>query len=322
MQNSLLIQNSLHLNSTVIEDAAVQGGMQHWIEMECNQLSAGNVVAEVDILEFDTLKVIRASQIATIQKTGATGVNFCGIAYTTTDPQFRFLENKINTPDTLFFLPEFNEYDVIVPAGSQTAYIALDQEKLIENARILNPKQWEKAPQSLLMFNGHQPILKSTLTALFNAAAKPITIDTQLEQLFLKKSVLDIILQIVTSDNIDLLPSYSVCLSSFQTYQSARTYIEDQLNINVTPSIVSICKSVGVSERVLQYAFRAYVNMAPTAYLRLRRLNRVRTLLYMSDPKTTTVTNIAMRFGFLHLGRFALNYKQIFHESPSVTFNK
>lgn len=318
-----MMKNNLNLHSAIIEDASLQGTMQNWVEMECNQLSAGNIVAEVDFLEFDTLKIVRASQIATIQKTGITGANFCGIAYTTIDPSFRFLHRTVETPETLFFLPELTEYDVIVPAGVHTAYVALDQEKLINNARILNPKQWEHDPKGLITFNSsQQAMLKLTIDSLCNIAEQPNTVTNRLEQFFLKKNLLENVFQIVTSGHVDTNPSYSSCLSSFQTYQKARAYIEDQLNINVTPTIVSICDVTGSSERAVQYAFRAHVNMTPIVYLRLRRLNRVRTLLLVSDPQKTTITQIAMSFGFLHLGRFSLDYKRMFNESPSVTFNR
>ncbi|WP_340676961.1 helix-turn-helix domain-containing protein [Paraglaciecola sp.] len=317
-----MMKNNLRLNTTIIEDAPIQASMQHWVKMECNQLSAGNIVGEIDILELDSLKLVRESQIATVQKIGVTSQNFCSLSYCTLDPKFRFTEQTKNAADTLFFLPELIEYDILVPVGVQTTYVALDQKTFIDNARILNPKQWEHPPKSLVALeNEHQPIFKKTLEMWFKIAEESSAIDLSLKQSFLKKHLVDYLLQTITSSNIDLRPSYTERLSSFQTYHTARTYIEDQLNINITPTIVSICKSAGVSERTLQYAFRTHVNMSPTAYLRLRRLNRVRVILQKSSPQETTVTHIAMRFDFLHLGRFALDYKRIFHESPSVTFN-
>jgi AraC family ethanolamine operon transcriptional activator len=316
------MKNDLNLKSTLIEDASIQASIQHWVKMECNQLSAGEIVGTIDILELDTLKIVRESQLVTIQKTGITDSNFCALSYCTLDPNFRFSEQTKNVADTLFFLPEFTEYDILVPAGAQTTYMALNQKAFFDSARILDPKQWEHPPQKLIAVNNeHQSILKKTLDMWFNVAETSNIMDIQLESFFLNRSLLEYLLHIVTFNNIGSYPSYSECVSSFQTYQTARTYIEDQLSINVTPSIVSICKSVGVSERTLQYAFRSHVNMTPITYLRLRRLNRARLILKVSDPKKATVTNIAMHFGFLHLGRFALDYKRIFNESPSVTLN-
>lgn len=56
------------------------------------------------------------------------------------------------------------------------------------------------------------------------------------------------------------------------------------------------------------------------AYLREIRLDRVHAELSTADPSTgVTVTDIAYRWGFLHLARFAQAYKQKFGELPSAT---
>lgn len=41
--------------------------------------------------------------------------------------------------------------------------------------------------------------------------------------------------------------------------------------------------------------------------------------LLMADSHSTTVTDIAMRFGFCHLGQFAADYRKAFQELPSET---
>ncbi|MCL4144411.1 UNVERIFIED_CONTAM: hypothetical protein GTU68_043838 [Idotea baltica] len=62
--------------------------------------------------------------------------------------------------------------------------------------------------------------------------------------------------------------------------------------------------------------------MSPMTYLRLLRLNRVRDVLADASPDTTSVTAIAMDHGFLHLGRFARDYKRLFDQSPSATLGQ
>ena len=106
---------------------------------------------------------------------------------------------------------------------------------------------------------------------------------------------------------------------AFHICKAARAFVDDRLATDKVPTIVDICMSVGVSERTLQYAFRVYVHMSPLAYLRMCRLSRVRETLLASEPQNTTVTAVAMRYGFLHLGRFSLDYKRAFHEAPSAT---
>ena len=74
-----------------------------------------------------------------------------------------------------------------------------------------------------------------------------------------------------------------------------------------------------VSLRTLQEAFRRYVGMSPMAYVHEVRLQRVHRQLRAAAPGTTTVTDVAHEWGFVHLGRFARRYRERFGESPSQT---
>ena len=61
--------------------------------------------------------------------------------------------------------------------------------------------------------------------------------------------------------------------------------------------------------------------MSPGQYERLRRLNLVRTALRRADPETASVTEIAKQHGFSELGRFAVAYRLLFGEAPSITLH-
>jgi len=77
----------------------------------------------------------------------------------------------------------------------------------------------------------------------------------------------------------------------------------------------------GVSARSLQYSFRRHRGCSPMELLRRKRLERVRNEL-VHAAGSTTVTSAAMRWGFLHLGRFAAEYRARFNESPSATLRR
>jgi AraC-like DNA-binding protein len=55
------------------------------------------------------------------------------------------------------------------------------------------------------------------------------------------------------------------------------------------------------------------------AWLKQRRLDRVRIELTSADPAATTVTSVALRWRFWHVGRFARSYQMRFGEAPSQT---
>jgi len=73
----------------------------------------------------------------------------------------------------------------------------------------------------------------------------------------------------------------------------------------------------GVSLRSLYAGFKEYCGISPLQYLRNLRLDGARqTLLAAPD---SNIASVAMLCGFSHLGRFSIEYKLRFGESPSQT---
>jgi AraC-like DNA-binding protein len=84
-------------------------------------------------------------------------------------------------------------------------------------------------------------------------------------------------------------------------------------------TVEDVAEAVGLGVRSLQDGFRRYLDTTPINYLREVRLRAVRAELLASDPTRTNVTDVALRWGFLHAGRFSVQYRQRFGESPSAT---
>jgi len=83
--------------------------------------------------------------------------------------------------------------------------------------------------------------------------------------------------------------------------------------------LVDIVASSGVSMRTLHHGFRRCRGMGPMAWLRRLRLDRAHADLDAADPTSATVTEIAARWGFLHQGKFAAQYRARFGGTPSET---
>jgi AraC-like DNA-binding protein len=81
-------------------------------------------------------------------------------------------------------------------------------------------------------------------------------------------------------------------------------------------TISDMAVAAGVSVRALQLNFQRFLNMTPMAYLRQLRLENVRRDLLAADP-LSTVTEIARRWGFVHLTRFSRAYFAAFGVMPS-----
>jgi transcriptional regulator GlxA family with amidase domain len=83
--------------------------------------------------------------------------------------------------------------------------------------------------------------------------------------------------------------------------------------------ISALCRVLDVSERTLRKAFLKVHGIPPCRHLRMLRLLNARRALLSADGTLAKVTEIAMSFGFAELGRFSVEYKKTFGESPSQT---
>lgn len=97
----------------------------------------------------------------------------------------------------------------------------------------------------------------------------------------------------------------------------ARHYIEEHFRDTVR--MTDLCRHTGAKHRTLLRCFRTRFQVSPEAYIKARRLDAARRELVDGNPRETSVTDIAMRSGFTHLGRFAVTYRQHFGQSPSET---
>ena len=88
------------------------------------------------------------------------------------------------------------------------------------------------------------------------------------------------------------------------------------------PYLSELCAAANVSERTLQYAFRHIMGMSPLTYLHRLRLHRARDDLRKANSDSTTVTDVAMNWGFWHFGEFSRAYKNCFGEVPSKTLRQ
>jgi AraC-like DNA-binding protein len=87
-------------------------------------------------------------------------------------------------------------------------------------------------------------------------------------------------------------------------------------------TIASLAAGAFCSARSLQAGFLRDLDTTPLTYLAQARIGRAHLDLLGGDPRSVTVTTIATNWGFAHLGRFSVNYRQTYGESPSQTLHR
>jgi|SRR5690554_657726 len=94
-------------------------------------------------------------------------------------------------------------------------------------------------------------------------------------------------------------------------------YVQENAQKPIT--INDMAEYSGVSCRSLFNGFKKYKNVTPMRYLKEIRLQKVYEDLKSGQVGRDTVTEIAFKWGFSHLGHFSQDYKRRFYEAPSDT---
>jgi len=107
-------------------------------------------------------------------------------------------------------------------------------------------------------------------------------------------------------------------LAAFPSDQALNN-IEDYICANLDAAITrdDLAAEAGISIRSLSRAFERKYGLGPMAFVRQRRLDACFAQLRGSQREATTVTEVAMSYGFWHIGKFAIAYREAFGESPS-----
>lgn len=208
-----------------------------------------------------------------------------------------------------------------VAATARLRYLVLPPQRLIEALQV----RLGEAPRGVLRFD---PVIETRAPAtaawlsLINTFADPV------HARLLAQSPLALrhFEQMLVHALLDTQPhAFSAALPRHHTapppsaLRRAMTYCEEHAAEPI--SVADLAAAAGLSVRQLQRGFREYLGIGPLEYLRRVRLDQVhQELLAVAQGRAIgTVTEIATRWGFVHLGRFSEYYREIYGRPPSHT---
>ncbi|WP_146240200.1 helix-turn-helix domain-containing protein [Curtobacterium sp. MCSS17_008] len=111
-----------------------------------------------------------------------------------------------------------------------------------------------------------------------------------------------------------------VLLPRLSRLRAAVEFVHEHVHEPLT--VGDIARAADLSVRSVQETFQRHLDCSPMTYLLRVRLARVRIELLRADPGTTTVQDVARRWGFAHLGRFSGTYAQAYGEYPRQTLRR
>ncbi|MCF8479597.1 MAG: helix-turn-helix domain-containing protein [Rhodospirillum sp.] len=307
-----------------LEDVSQQVATQPWARLDCQQLLPGKFEGGIGVVELGGIRVVREFQNATVYKVGSMPDNLCTLSIVEDiDPAMRFSQFGHEAGRHVFFLPTGTECDIMIPGGTATLYLALDQDRLFTEARHLNPGRWDQIPTSALVIDtDRRANFVETMSSLFDLVSVQLGRGVLPDLARLERMVVSTAAQTLDVQGWEGDPGRPSGSRIVATMRAVRRYIRVSLARDELPTLSDMCAHVGVSERTLQYSFQDQVGMTPVAYLRVTRLNQARLDLTFPSSADITVTDVAMRWGFLHLGYFAKAYRDLFGETPSETLNR
>ncbi len=117
------------------------------------------------------------------------------------------------------------------------------------------------------------------------------------------------------SNSLQMLGKYNAP----KAVKRAMDYIRANYKNPIT--IADIISVANVPGRTLFKHFRDSKGLSPMQYLRNIRFEQTRKRLLRSDARSS-ITDIALEEGFVHMGRFSVEYRRRYGESPSDTLRK
>ncbi|MDM0022964.1 helix-turn-helix domain-containing protein [Variovorax saccharolyticus] len=293
-------------------------GLSAW-DQKYEQISAGRFSGHVEDLRVGPVQVFVETASRSVFQCGMprTGTLTVGLMHPVAEAGW-FCGHALER-DRMIAVSSGSEFDLIAGAGMDVIGISIDTAHLSALATQLRGGEQAAQPlrdpcvlaTSAAVQAGMKQLVDSALAL---ARLQPALLQQAAAQRMLALSLSEAMLDGVAGDRHEASVRPSAAARRRILY-AARDYMHAHADEAIT--VPDLCQATCASRRALQYAFEEILHLSPVTYLRVMRLNRVRgELLAHSD---LTVGDVAARWGFWHLSRFAADYRQHFGELPSAT---
>jgi AraC family transcriptional regulator, ethanolamine operon transcriptional activator len=314
-------ETALQFADSSLGDATEQAALQPWLPIDYRQLTAGLYFGRFREITLSNQRLVSEFQTQTVLKRGMMAQDICTVSFVRApDVDGIFSEYPI-TASAVYFCPAGTEFDVKLSGNSEAVYFSFDQTRFLADAMVLDEAYWSAHAPHLFAAHrtGELAAFADTLLWRLKLSSMPSAPD-QLARLMIANALAAF--DRSAAENGFDAKSIALRRRALQVVRRARDYINHALDSHEFPTIIDVCRHTGVSQRSLQYCFLDVIELTPVAYLRLARLHRVRAALRDPDAAMLKVGDVAARWGFWHLGKFAGDYQRLFGELPSETLRQ
>ena len=222
----------------------------------------------------------------------------------------------------LGFFPPGWGLDAHTPAGYSNATLTVPAalfRAAVETSFPEIPEKFLKRGAILRIQKAEQASLRALLSAVVKAIEDRDSLLAGLEmRCQLERRLVDGFLRVLRAGAGVAAPSMtSRTAGAAMHLRQAREFIRE--TSRGTLQLEELSAHLGMSRRGVELMFRRSLGIGPGAFIRQQRLHGVRRELLVGDSESWTVKQLAIEWGFIHMGHFSRNYRELFGETPSAT---
>jgi len=293
------------------EPAALQ---RRWMPMRYDQVDRGSFAGRFRALSVDGVIVASERQNRTVLKRQHTPAGSCSVSAIREIAATGRCELDALDLRTTAFMPGARDYEILLPP-SDIVFFQLDQARVLAVADTLQcPIHGHGAEPLFVTHAARSSVLELADALLGTLGACAPDERRDVAPGYVGQLVMSHVVEAVSAMSRRTAPASLA--NARRITRAARALVEAA---EEPLTVLDLCRELKVSRATLQRCFEHLYGIPPLMFLRMHRLNAVRRALIAARGTATTVTAVAMKWGFFHLARFASDYRAQFGELPSVT---
>ena len=287
--------------------------VKNW-DLNFKLLSKGDFSSNMHMIYDTDFSVVRERLTGKLEQKGNTQKGLIVFGIPVNNTSFYWFDKKVTCSDLLIF-PKENNFEVISDSNFEVYVVSINEKILFDTMKKEGIKKYVKK------FDG-----KAQELFLSKEFSKRFTnlldyyLNTNLNNKKKNKALINSII-ISLIEYLDSAKKQNLSLQKNKKDFALIKAIELINNqVNQLFSITQLCALVGVSERTLLSAFKEKYQVSPSEYIKAYRLNKVKQEIFNSKDKS--ISKIAGKYHFWHMGQFAKDFKKQFGVLPSEAKKK
>lgn len=290
-------------------------------EQTYDQLSPGAFEGKLVDIWFEGLQMFRETTNRAVSQNGTSWNGCCVVGIPVALKGSALFSRQVLTQDSMLTLHSDQEFSLVVPEGFDVVAVAIPEQTLVEAVRPNSSADFErifpKSPTVMMAPPGQLDELRKCLLSIFDPGSfEPELLAYPQVQKAMSSAIIGHLIEVLDASTHAPLPTRSF-KGRCQVVKEATEYAMDHLSEPIT--VADLCLRLNISRGMLNYCFQDALATNPVQYLRSLRLNGVRRELRHGSEGPSSIRDIACKWGFWHLPRFASEYKALFGELPSET---